>query len=155
LNTNARAQFTGLSPDHTRDHIIRAVYEGVALAMKDCYEHIPGTADEVYIGGGGAQSEFWCEMFADCTGADFVIPSGSEFGAKGAALLAGVGIGEYDTIESAVQQTRSTDTSYSPDPDHTERYDELYEWYKMTYESMDDVWRKRTATLDTLRSMSD
>jgi sugar (pentulose or hexulose) kinase len=153
LNTNARAQFTGLSPDHTRDHLIRAVYEGVALAMKDCYEHIPGTADEVYIGGGGAQSAFWCGVFADCTGADFVVPSGSEFGAKGAALLAGVGVGEYDDVESAVRQTRSTEESYSPDPDHVAKYDALYDWYKTTYETMDDVWRKRSETLAALRGM--
>lgn len=150
LNTNARAQFIGLGPDHRQDHLIRAVYEGVALAMKDCYEHIPDTADTVYVGGGGAKSSFWCEMFADCTGAEFVVPSGEEFGAKGAALLAGTGVGIYDDIESAVQQTRSTEKSYSPDPENVELYDDLYEWYKLTRENMTDVWAKRSETVESL-----
>jgi sugar (pentulose or hexulose) kinase len=153
LNTNARAQFVGLGPDHRREHLVRAVYEGVALAMKDCYEHIPDTPDTVYVGGGGAKSDFWCEMFADCTGAEFVVPSGEEFGAKGAALLAGTGVGAYDDVESAVERTRSTEQSYSPDPENLELYDEFYEWYKLTRESMTDVWAKRSETVESLEKM--
>ncbi|MFB6197235.1 MAG: FGGY-family carbohydrate kinase, partial [Halobacteriaceae archaeon] len=96
LNTKARAQLIGLEPDHTEEHLIRAVYEGVALAMKDCYEHIPDTPDEVYVAGGGAQSDFWCQMFADGIDAEFAVPQGQEFGAKGAALLAGTAVGVFD-----------------------------------------------------------
>ncbi|MFC6825273.1 FGGY-family carbohydrate kinase [Halopelagius fulvigenes] len=150
LNTDARAQFVGLGPDHRREHLIRAVYEGVALAMKDCYEHIPDTPDTVYVGGGGAKSEFWCEMFADCTGAEFVVPSGEEFGAKGAALLAGTGVGLYDDIESAIEETQSTERSYSPDPENADLYDDIYEWYKMTRENMTEVWEKRSGVVGSL-----
>lgn len=154
LNTNARAQFVGLGPDHTRGHLVRAVYEGVALAMKDCYEHIPDNPNRVYVGGGGAKSEFWCEMFADCTGAEFIVPSGEEFGAKGAALLAGTGIGIYDDIESAAQQTRSTELSYTPDHENAGLYDELYEWYRITRENMTEAWAKRSETVKSLDKMS-
>ncbi len=155
LNTKARASFVGLEPDHTEEHLIRAVYEGVALAMKDCYEHIPDTPDEVYIAGGGAKSDFWCQMFADCTGADFSVPDGEEFGAKGAALLAGTGVGVYDDFETAIEETRTVGKSFSPDPTDVRRYDELYDWYKMTYEAMFDVWDRRAETLETLESMGD
>jgi sugar (pentulose or hexulose) kinase len=155
LNTKARAQFTGLDPDHTEDHLVRAVYEGVALAMKDCYEHIPDTPDEVFVAGGGANSDFWCQMFADCTGADFSVPQGTEFGAKGAALLAGTGVGVYDDFETAVKETRTVGQSFSPDPTDVQRYDELYDLYKMTYESMFDVWDKRAETLEALEGLSE
>ena len=53
LKPTARAQFTGLSPEHTRDHLARAVYEGVALAMRDCHEHMAGGAESVLMAGGG------------------------------------------------------------------------------------------------------
>ena len=153
LNTNARAQFVGLHPDHTEEHLVRAVYEGVALAMKDCYEHIPNTPADVYVAGGGAQSEFWCQMFADCTGAHFSVPRGQEFGAKGAALLAGTGIGRYDDLADAIDATRTVDRTYDPVPDHSARYDELYELYRTTYETMFDVWEKRAETLEALDAM--
>lgn len=150
LNTNARAQFIGLGPDHRQNHLIRAVYEGVALAMKDCYEHIPDTPDTVYVGGGGAKSDFWCQMFADCTGAEFVVPSGEEFGAKGAALLAGTGVGIYSNIESAVEQTQSFEQTYKPDLENVEVYDGIYEWYRMARENMSDVWAKRSEIVGSL-----
>ena len=147
LKTTARAQFTGLSPDHTRDHLARAVYEGVALAMRDCYEHIPGQTDAVLMGGGGARSDLWCQLFADCLGRRIDVPAGEEFGAKGAALLAGVGVGRYDDVESAVARTTGVARTYRPTPDAAEKYDVLYDLYRETYEAMFDVWDRREAAL--------
>lgn len=147
LKPTARAQFTGLSPDHTRDHLVRAVYEGVALAMRDCYEHIPGQTDAVLMGGGGARSDMWCQLFADCLGRRIDVPAGEEFGAKGAALLAGVGVGLYEDIESAVAQTTGVARTYHPTPDAAEKYDVLYDLYRETYEVMFDVWDRRESVL--------
>ncbi|MFW6320548.1 MAG: FGGY-family carbohydrate kinase [Halohasta sp.] len=150
LNTKARAQFIGLEPDHTEEHLVRAVYEGVALAMKDCYEHIPDTPEEVYVAGGGSKSDFWCEMFADMTGARFSVPDGEEFGAKGVALMAATATGHYDDFETAVAETRQINTSYDPTPEKTDQYDTLYDFYRSTYETMFDVWDKRAETLEEL-----
>jgi len=155
LDARARAQFVGLEPDHTRAHLVRAVYEGVALAMRDCYEHVPLTPGEVYVAGGGASSTVWCEMFASCTGAEFLAPAGEEFGAKGAALLAGTAAGVYDDLETAVAETRTVDRSFHPDPADVRRYDALYEWYRATYEAMFDVWGEREAALEALDGSGD
>lgn len=155
LDTRARAQFIGLSPEHTTDHLIHAVYEGVALAMKDCYEHIPDHPEDVYIAGGGANSEFWCRMFADAVGATFSVPNGQEFGAKGAALLAATGIGLYGDLETAVAETRTIETTYSPDPVRTKQYDELYGLYRTAYQAMFDVWEKRAETLERTDSIGE
>jgi len=155
LNTRARAQFTGLDPDHTEEHLIRAVYEGVALAMKDCYEHIPNTPGEVYVAGGGANSAFWCQMFADCIGAEFSVPEGQEFGAKGAALLVATAIGLYDDLGTAVAETRTVETTYSPDLMSSRQYDELYDLYKTTYEAMFDIWNRREKTLAVINSLQE
>lgn len=150
VNPGARAQFTGLSPDHTRDHLARAVYEGVALAMRDCYEHLPGTPDRVHLSGGGTRSDLWCQMFSDCLDAEVAVPAGEELGAKGAALLAGVGVGFYDDLPSAVEQATAVTETYNPRSAESRRYDQWYDVYRMTRERLGKVWERRQNVLDGL-----
>ncbi len=150
VDPGARAQFTGLTAEHTRDHLARAVYEGVALAMRDCYEHLPGTPDRVHLSGGGARSELWCQLFADCLDAEVAVPAGEEFGAKGAALLAGVGVDLYDDVPSAVGRATAVAETYAPRPDASRRYDRWYDVYRTTRERLTDVWERRREALDGL-----
>ncbi|MCU0514717.1 MAG: FGGY family carbohydrate kinase, partial [Anaerolineae bacterium] len=51
----ARAGFFGLSVEHTRADALRAVYEGVVLAIRDCYAAIPAPIAEIRLSGGGAR----------------------------------------------------------------------------------------------------
>ncbi|QSG09955.1 Sugar (pentulose and hexulose) kinase [Halapricum desulfuricans] len=155
LNTKARAQMIGLEPDHTEEHIVRAVYEGVGMAMKDCYEHIPDTPEEVYVAGGGANSDFWCQMFADAIDAEFAVPEGEEFGAKGAALLAGAAVGVFDDFQAAVRESRTVEQTYQTDPAASEKYDKLYQYYKHTYETMFDIWDKRVETMEAIERIDE
>jgi sugar (pentulose or hexulose) kinase len=154
LNTNARAQFMGLTQEHSQAHLVRAVYEGISLAMRDCYSHIQCEADQIYLGGGGANSEFWCQMFADCLNTSIVIPEGSEFGAKGAALLAGIGVGVYDDLTNAVERTSSVEKSFEPQPKNVREYRRWYDVYQSSYEAMFDIWDLRESALRDLRDMS-
>lgn len=154
LNPNARAQFIGLNPEHTQAHLVRAVYEGISLAMRDCYMHLPNNADEIYLSGGGANSDFWCQMFADCLNATIVIPKGTEFGAKGAALLACVGIGQYDDLASAVEVTSSVAQSFEPRPEKVRQYRRWYDVYTDAYEATFDIWDDRMEALEDLRYMT-
>ena len=153
LQPTARAQFTGLSPEHTRDHRARAVYEGVALAMRDCYEHMPGPAESVLMGGGGARSALWCQMFADCLRTRVDVPAGEEFGAKGAAILAGVGVNLYPDLPSAVARTTRVARSDEPAPAATDKYARLYDLYRETYEAMFELWDRRAEVLADLGAM--
>ena len=143
VEPTARAQFTGLSPRHTTDHLLRAVYEGVALAMRDCQAHLPREPDRVYLSGGGTRSDLWCQLFADCLDVEVVVAAGNEFGAKGAALFAGVAIGEYDDVEDAVERTTTIARSYEPDDRTVARYDRWYGLYRDVRESMVEHWRTR------------
>ena len=150
LETNARAQFTGLSPRHTEDHLIRAIYEGIAFSVRDCFEHIPSESDAVQLSGGGARSEFWCQVFADCLDVPVAVPDGAEFGAKGAAMLAGIGVNEFDDIADAVSRTTTISRSYEPDGERVSQYDRWYRLYKDTYESMFEHWQTRGEILANL-----
>ena len=95
LEPGARAGFFGLNPDHVRSDLVRAVYEGLAYAIRDCYERIGRPISSVRLVGGAARSPFWAQMIADATGYQVEIPVGAEFGAKGAALLAATAIGWF------------------------------------------------------------
>lgn len=139
----ARAQFTGLGPDHGREHLARAVYEGVALAARDCFAALPGAVDRVSLSGGGARSELWCQLFADALDATVTVPAGEEFGARGAAFLAGMAVGTYDGLADAVDRTAAVERSYRPRPDSTAAYDRWYSVYEATREAMVDVWKRR------------
>lgn len=137
----ARAEFFGLTDHHTRGDLLRAVYEGIALSIRDGYAVQPETVTEIRLSGGGAKSAFWSQMIADCTGKTVVTPQGAEFGAKGAALLAGVAIGWYKTIDDAVRATRGVERRFAPEPVNAARYDQLYRVYTMLQHDLRPAWR--------------
>jgi len=127
VEPRARAQFSGLSPAHTRASLLRAVYEGVALSIRDCIAAMPVSAiNPVVLSGGGARSAFWCQMIADCLGAEVHVPEGREFGAKGAALLAGTALGWYPSPKAASVLTRRIARVYSPDASAAPQWDERF-----------------------------
>ena len=80
-------------------------------------------------------------MIADSTGCPVVVPAGAEFGAKGAALLAGVAIGWYKTVEDAVYKTAGVERRFWPDPDRKELYDRLYRVYRQLQYDLRPAWR--------------
>jgi len=138
----ARADFFGLTNEHTRADIVRAVYEGLAFSIRDGYDVIPAEVHEIRLSGGAAKSAFFCQMIADVTGKRCVVPSGSEFGAKGAAILAAVGIGWYDTIADALAATPSAATVYECDPERKRQYDAGFATYSDLRDSLRPVWRR-------------
>jgi sugar (pentulose or hexulose) kinase len=151
VNPAARAQFFGLSIEHTRAHLFRAVYEGVALSMLDAYEHMPEECEEILLSGGGAQSKFWSQMFADATGRRVRVAGGSEFGARGAAMVAGVGAGIYNNIDDAARTAKASRT-HEPSPAAAARYRELYKLYVELYRTLGPLWRLRAGILDRASS---
>jgi len=152
LDSNARAGFQGLEPGHDWPHLLRAVYEAVALAMRDCYAHIPRDSERVAVSGGGSRSPFWCQLFADCLGTEIAVPAGEEFGATGVALLAGVGTGCYPDLETAVDRTVSIERSHTPREEHRRFYAEWYELYTDTYEALFEPWAHRSELMRTLEA---
>ncbi|MBK8047565.1 MAG: carbohydrate kinase [Anaerolineales bacterium] len=102
---HARAQFTGLSAHHTREDMLRAVYEGVALSVLDCYRWMSVPVTLLRLAGGGARSPLWGQMLADALGCPVEVAEGTEYGARGAVINAGVAIGVYASYATAVAQT--------------------------------------------------
>lgn len=146
----ARAQFFGISAEHTRAHLMRAIYEGTALAMRDGYDSIGQPVEELTLVGGGARSAFWAQMFADATERRIAVTEGSEVGARGVAMLAGIGIGTYRHLEDAVASSVRVAASYSPRPNRARAYRTIYELYRHLYLNAREAWRLRPAMLSEL-----
>jgi sugar (pentulose or hexulose) kinase len=140
VQAGARAQFCGLLPHHTRGDLLRAVYEGVALAIRDCYIVMETPISEVRLSGGGAKSRMWGQMIADVLSVRVIVPEGAEFGAKGAALLAGVGLDWYDSVQEASLSTSRSLRAYEPDRQLKSVYNTVYQTYRSTREALSAMW---------------
>ncbi|WP_315115885.1 FGGY-family carbohydrate kinase [uncultured Clostridium sp.] len=147
VKPTARAQFTGICMDHNRYDLLRAVYEGVAMEMLDCYKHMPGEINEVRLSGGGASSSFWCQMFSDATGKIMKVPHGSEFGAKGAIINASVAINLFSSFEDAVENMVRIERQFNPNMDNNLKYEKLYDCYRDVYKAQWDLWDKLNSTV--------
>lgn len=140
----ARAQFFGVSIQSTRRDMARAVFEGIALSMRDCYVGAGQPLEEIRLSGGAAQSPVLCQIFADCTGATITVPVGTEASAKGVAMLAGMAAGIYGSVPEAAGQMVAVDRVYTPRPEQTRRYDEIYPLFRNIREQMMGPWEMRT-----------
>jgi sugar (pentulose or hexulose) kinase len=126
----ARAQFAGLSPRHGRAELFRAVFEGVAFALKDLVDALGFEGPSVLLTGGGARSAFWVQMIADVLGRSIHVPAGTQFGARGAALLAATAAGCFNDIRQASGAVAGGGTVCHPDPGGGARYAEALERYR-------------------------
>lgn len=114
-SARARAQFAGLTPAHGRGAMLRAIYEGVAFSVADLCDLLSPPADApIVLTGGGGRSAFWCDMIAEVTGRDVVVPEGQEFGARGAALLAATGLGHFPSVVQASAGVVGTGRRHNP-----------------------------------------
>lgn len=112
-NPDARGCFNGFTLAHTRAHATRAILEGVACMLKDNLDYINLDIDEIRAMGGGAGSPLWCGIKADITQKKLVTLKNKETACLGSAILAGVGVGIFDSVEKACEDI-CTDRIYSP-----------------------------------------
>lgn len=101
VDRTARAQFSGLTPRHDRACLFRAIVEGVAFAMVDLLDALSFDGERMRLTGGGARNDIWVQMICDLIGKPVDVPHGSQFGARGAALLAATAVGCFANITNA------------------------------------------------------
>lgn len=141
----ARGAFVGLTIRHRREHMTRAVMEGVSFGLRDSLELIRrcGGADltEVRASGGGTQSSTWRQMLADVLGTDVRTVATAEGAAHGAAVLAAVGAGWFGDAAEASAAWLRLDPPTSPGT-ATARYDSLYTAYAGLYPALRETMHR-------------
>jgi sugar (pentulose or hexulose) kinase len=102
----------------------------VALAIRDLLSDLPPVEDALLLTGGGARSRLWTQMIADALGTTVLVPAGTEFGARGAALLAATAIGWHRSIREASVSTRRIERRQAPDPTRGQEWDRAFAAYR-------------------------
>ena len=140
----ARAGFVGLTVRHSRAHLTRAVLEGVAFSMRDCFGLLQGaglgSVEEVRIAGGGAKGPLWRKIVASALGLPMVTVNSTEGAAYGAALLGGVGVGAWPTVEAACDATIAVTGRDEPVAGWAKAYGVLYPRYRELYAALKPTW---------------
>jgi len=127
-NPAARGSFTGLTTEHHRGHFVRSVMESVTCMLKANLDYLGLDVDEIRAMGGGANSPLWCQMKADMTGKRLVTLKNKETACLGSAILAGVGVGAFESVEKAAEMIRLGRVYESKGTDYTECF-ERYQSY--------------------------
>ena len=135
-DSSARGVFVGLHLGHERAHLVRAVMEGVCFALRDSLELMRdpgGSFREVRAIGGGARSLLWRQIQADVYDAPVVTLGPSSGPAYGAALMAAVGAGDFQSIAEAADRWLHVEETVEPNPRRARQYAELYSVYRRLY----------------------
>jgi xylulokinase len=129
----ARGAFVGLTLRHRRAHLVRAVLEAAALALR----HVAAPAvaaglpfSELRVTGGTAASRLWNQVKADTLGVEVAVPRVAEASVAGAAILAAVGIGLAADERAAIDAMVRVAERLAPRPAAQAIYDRLAPEYE-------------------------
>ena len=114
----------------------RAILEGVAFAIRDCYEVAKANGLKITstnLCGGGARSATWRQIFADVLEIPVHVLTTEQGPSYGAAILAMVGCGEYKDVAEATKQMVSVKQTIFPNPQNVAKYQKKYETFTKLY----------------------
>lgn len=145
LDANCRGVFFGLSAIHTRAHLIRSVMEGVGYSLMDCIRVLKNMGiapQQMLVTGGGGKSALWRQMLCDMFSVPVCSAASSESPALGAAILAAVGAGLYESVEAACAvMVKKGGAILQPVRAHTEIYHTYHNLYKKLYSSLQEDYK--------------
>ena len=134
FDAQANGVFWGLRQEYDAIDMAGSVMEGVSFVLRKNCEHIAKNGVElksIIATGGGAKSPIWCQMQADITGLPVSIPKEKEAACLGAALIAAVSDGLFESYEAAVHTCVELPFSYQPHP--AERTEKKYRRFCALY----------------------
>jgi erythritol kinase len=136
VDAAARAQFSGLSLEHSRADVVRALCESIAYAARNCFD-AAGLSGQLHACGGGVRSAEWTQIFADVLGRSIVIPSDPDVGARGAVLVAARSLGDPFDAELWASNCRTVQFV----PERTGLYQRGYDDYLASLGAAQGLWR--------------
>jgi gluconokinase len=130
-DSNARGSFFGLGMHHKKEHMIRAVLEGVIFNLYTvllALEELIGEPTKIHATGGFARSELWRQMMADIFNQDVYIPESFESSCLGAAILGLYSLGEVDSLNVVSEMVGAT-FHHTPNSENVAIYEDLIPIY--------------------------
>jgi len=144
FNPNAKANFFGVTMIHDKRHFSRAVLEGVAYSLYDCFTVLSDfnkDLKDIRIIGGGAKSEVWAQIVCDVFGLEVKYPKNAE-SSYGGALLAGVGVGLFENEVEVADRCVQIEKVYKPDIKNHQKYMSYFAIYRKITEAMTPIWEE-------------
>lgn len=140
----ARGAFIGLTVGHELRHMTRAVMEGVAFGLRDGLDLMVAVGvpkpESIRASGGGIKSPLWRQILADVLDAEIETVSTEEGAAYGAALLASVGAGQFETLEAATATAVHVQPRAQPS-EHRDTYVPIHERFRGLYPALKPTFR--------------
>lgn len=141
----ARGALIGFGLHHSRNDVVRSVFEGIVFSLRDVYASIEAlgiTASQVRLTGGGAKSKLFQRIHADIFNSEVLtVTYGEEGGSYGAALLAGVGVGLWSSVEEATSKLQIQDRIV-PEKEKAMLYAEFFKVYQSLYGVLQETFKK-------------
>jgi xylulokinase len=145
-SNHSRGVYFGITNAHKREHLIRALLEGVIYALNDIVNIVRSMGapvSEVHLIGGGARSNFWAQMRADIYRANICTLKAFEGGIMGAALLAGCACGLFTNPEHTAEKYLSViDRRFQPNKDIIEEYGNVFNRYMELHDVFQPYFNK-------------
>ena len=142
---DAAGTFIGMRMDTKREDMTLAVFEGVTFALRDSLEVARSLGikiDRTMICGGGAKSPLWKRLVSNILNVEVEVPVSEEGPGFGAAILAAVGCGEYESVEKAAKSIIKIKEKIKPEADLVVKYEEKYQKFKKIYPALKDVFKE-------------
>ncbi len=142
---DAAGAFIGMRMDTKREDMTLAVFEGVTFALRDSLEVARSLGikiEKTMICGGGAKSPLWKRLVANILNVEVDVPMSEEGPGFGAAILAAVGCGEYESVEKAAKSIIKIKEKIKPEADLVVKYEEKYQKFKRIYPALKDVFKE-------------
>lgn len=139
-----RASFVGATGHHTKAHFNRAVLEGIAYSMKDCYRELErlGIAPrEAVLIGGGAKAPLWRQIMADMLGIPLRTVSDVD-SSLGSAMLAGVAAGVFADHRDAAARCVRIQDEIAPDPEGVAYYERGFGLYRQIQAALAPIYHQ-------------
>ncbi|MGL5437567.1 MAG: xylulokinase [Lachnospiraceae bacterium] len=136
MDPDCRGAFIGLSAIHTKMDCIRAVMEGVVYSLADCnniLKELGVSIESMRVCGGGSKSPVWRQIMADLYECDIRTLRQEEGPAFGAAILAGVAAGCFDSVQSACHKLIQEDKITTLRPEFAVDYKKYHQLYDQIY----------------------
>jgi xylulokinase len=143
MDAHARGALIGLTLEHGRPEIARAVLEGISLACYNAFtilQSVGAMPNRIVLAGGGAANAFWRQLLADLFGRPLYPLAIGAQSALGAALLAGAATNHLDLLLTAQAWAR-TGTAIQPNHEQHAAYQKLLPRFQQAYEETRGIVR--------------
>lgn len=145
FDADAKSCFIGLNGWNKKEHILRAIYEGIVFShfhhLEKLFKHRE-KPKSIRISGGASRSRVWVQIFADILQIPIEVTEGSELGTLGAVMCSGVATGIYDSFKEAAQKMIKVSYICTPNKKNKDLYMKKYRNFKDIIDRLSAEWKK-------------